>query len=202
MLVNSDHPCRPFLRGGWRNFACAADGGISHRSAAAGGISRSRRTAESATEPRRLAEFCVCGGRRNQPPIRGGWRKSFLRPRCPTCIDLVMLKFAFGDVCTQDLFLQSTLCGIRWVLELHLFLERGQSRGWIILMYRKLISSIAQSHIPIPSLVRAKPSTTQSQEKHYLWHQKEEVGMNSRRPIGAAMLLHLFLEDLVWMKCA
>ena len=95
MLVNSDHPCRPFLRGGWRNFACAADGGISHRSAAdggishrstaAGGISRSRRTAESATEPRRLAEFRVCGGRRNQPPIRGGWRKSFLRPRCPTC---------------------------------------------------------------------------------------------------------------------
>ena len=95
MLVNSDHPCRPFLRGGWRNFACAADGGISqrsaadggisHRSTAAGGISRSRRTAESATEPRRLAEFRVCGGRRNQPPIRGGWRKSFLRPRCPTC---------------------------------------------------------------------------------------------------------------------
>ena len=95
MLVNSDHPCRPFLRGGWRNFACAADGGISHRSAAdggishrstaAGGISRSRRTAESATEPRRLAEIRVCGGRRNQPPIRGGWRKSFLRPRCPTC---------------------------------------------------------------------------------------------------------------------
>ena len=94
MLVNSDHPCRPFLRGGWRNFACAADGGISHRSAADGGIShrstaaggivRSRRTAESATEPRRLAEFRVCGGRRNQPPIRGGWRKSFLRPRCPT----------------------------------------------------------------------------------------------------------------------
>ena len=82
MLVNSDHPCRPFLRGGWRNFACAADGGISHRSTAAGGISRSR----SATEPRRLAEFRVCGGRRNQPPIRGGWRKSFLRPRCPTCI--------------------------------------------------------------------------------------------------------------------
>ena len=108
MLVNSDHPCRPFLRGGWRNFACAADGGISHRSAAdggishrstaAGGISRSRRTAESATEPRRLAEFRVCGGRRNQPPIRGGWRKSFLRPRCPTCsVKIPRCEISWGD---------------------------------------------------------------------------------------------------------
>ena len=77
---------QPQIHGGWRNFALAADGGISHRTAAAGGISRVRRTAESATDPRRLAEFRVCGGRRNQPPIRGGWRKSFLRPRCPTCI--------------------------------------------------------------------------------------------------------------------
>ena len=44
-------------RGGWRNLAFPADGGISHKSAAAGGISRSRRTAESATNPRRLAEI-------------------------------------------------------------------------------------------------------------------------------------------------
>ena len=28
---------QPPIRGGWRTFACAADGGISHRSAAAGG---------------------------------------------------------------------------------------------------------------------------------------------------------------------
>ena len=65
---------QPQIRGGWRNFAFAADGGISHRSAAAGVILRSRRTAESATDPRRLAELCVRGGRWNQPQIRGGWR--------------------------------------------------------------------------------------------------------------------------------
>ena len=41
----------------WRNFAFAADGGISHRSAADGGISRVRRTVESVTDPRRLAEI-------------------------------------------------------------------------------------------------------------------------------------------------
>ena len=56
-------------RGGWRNSAFAADGGISHIPAAAW-----------TTDPRRLAESCLRGGRRNQPQIRGGWRKSFLRP--------------------------------------------------------------------------------------------------------------------------
>ena len=63
--------------------SAAADGGISQGSAAAGGIVRSRRTAETAKDPRRLAELCVRGSRRNQRKIRGGLRKSFVRPRCP-----------------------------------------------------------------------------------------------------------------------
>ena len=76
--------CEPHLkRFAGRNCAFAADGRISQGSAAAGGIVRSRRTAKTAKDPRRLAELCVRGRRRNQRKIRGGWRKSFVRPRCP-----------------------------------------------------------------------------------------------------------------------
>lgn len=86
------------------------------------------------------------------------WMLVFLVACCER-FDLVILKFAFVDLYTyslvthsQDLFLQSALCGIRWVLELHLFLERGQSPGWMIVLYRMLTSSTAQSHSSNPLL--------------------------------------------------
>ena len=58
---------------------------------------------------RRLAESRVPGGRRNQPQIRGGWRKSFLRPRCPTCMKRApfpgenkMVEKKFACACTKN----------------------------------------------------------------------------------------------------